>query len=159
MRLFKRKLKNSQSNERSDKLATKIAGLILNAQRKFAASMGKMFSDFSTMSKKAFVLVLFFVCGGLSVYYIVDGVVNFTNKQQLKVDQTKIPAHYDQNNDVYLRTTPIDEQTWQQIKTVRQYIDSLKIDSGQQFDSLIKNRPGLIDSIATLEEMYYSQNK
>jgi hypothetical protein len=161
MRLFKRKVKelNAAKSSGSDKVAGKIAGFIVKAQTKFADVMNRNFSGISTKRMKIFLFLFCLVSGGLSIYYIVNAVFNHDKKNNsFKIDHVDVPKHYDKTGDELIHSQIfIDEETMQNIQVFKQYMDSLKTKGAKQYDSIMLERPGLMDSITMLEEIYYSQ--
>ena len=161
MRLFKRKEKeqNAAKSSASDKVAGKIAGFIVKVQTKFADVMNRNFSGISTKRMKIFLFLFCLVSGGLSIYYIVNTVFSHDKKNNsFKIDQVNVPMHYDKTGDEL--THPqifVDDETMKNIESFKQYMDSLKTKSTKQYDSIMLERPGLMDSIKMLEEIYYSQ--
>jgi hypothetical protein len=161
MRLFKRKVKeqNITKSAASDKVAGKIAGFIVKVQTKFADVMNRNFSGISTRRMKIILFLFCLVSGGLSIYYIVNAVFTHDKKNNsFKIDQVDVPKHYDKTGDEL--THPqifVDEETMKNIESFKQYMDSLKTESTKQYDSVMLERPGLMDSIKMLEEIYYLQ--
>jgi len=161
MRLFKRKVKeqNTAKSSASDKVAGKIVGFIVKAQTKFAHVMNRNFSGISTRRMKIFLFLFCLVSGGLSTYYIINAVFSHDKKNNsLQIDHVDVPKHYDKTGDEL--THPeifVDEETMKNLESFKQYMDSLKTKSTKQYDSIMLERPGLMDSIKMLEEIYYSQ--
>ena len=164
MWLFKKKKNELQSEEKttmSDKIAGKIAGVGIKAQRLFAGRMNKLFmkTDYKRLK-----LILIFFCvsaGGYSIYLIAISVFSAEQKQQsFEIQQMDIPKHFNKTGDETV--TPeatVDEQTYLQIQDFRQYMDSLKLNRTNEYDSILQARPGLLDSVQVLEQIYLSQKQ
>ena len=164
MWLFKKKKKELQSEEKttmSDKVAGKIAGVGIKAQRLFAERMNKLFmkTDYKRLK-----LILIFFCvsaGGYSIYLIVNSVFSPERKQKaLEIQQMDIPKHFNKSGDeTIMPEATIDEQTYLQIQDFRKYMDSLKLNRTNEYDSILQARPGLMDSVQVLEQIYLSQKQ
>lgn len=161
---FKKKKKEVQSDDKttvSDKVAGKIAGVGIKAQQLFAEKMNRIFmkTDFKRLK-----LLLIFFCvsaGGYSIYLIVNSVFSPERKQKaLEIQQMDIPKHFNKSGDeTIMPEATIDEQTYLQIQDFRKYMDSLKLNSTNEYDSILQARPGLMDSVQVLEQIYLSQKQ
>lgn len=164
MWLFKKKKKELQSEEKtlmSDKVAGKIAGFGVKAQRLFAEKMNKLFmkTDYKRLK-----LILIFFCvsaGGYSIYLIADSVFSPEREQKsFEIQQMDIPKHFNKTGDeTVMPEATIDEQTYLQIQVFRKHMDSLKLNKTTEYDSILQARPGLMDSVQVLEQIYLSQQK
>lgn len=164
MWLFKKKKKELQSEEKTtmaDKVAGKIAGVGIKAQRLFAERMNKLFmkTDFRRLK-----LILIFFCvsaGGYSIYLIANSVFSAERKQKaFEIQQMDIPRHFNKTGDeAVMPEATVDEQTYLQIQDFRKYMDSLKLNRTNEYDSILQARPGLMDSVQVLEQIYLSQKQ
>lgn len=164
MWLFKKRKKEVQSDAKttvSDKVAGKIAGIGIKAQRLFAERMNKLFmkTDYKRLK-----LILIFFCitaGGYSIYLIANSVFSPERKQKtFEVQQMDIPKHFDKTGDeTVMPDATVDEQTYLQIQDFRKYMDSLKLNRTKEYDSILQARPGLMDSVQVLEQIYLSQKQ
>ena len=164
MWLFKKKKKEVQSDDKttvSDKVAGKIAGVGIKAQQLFAEKMNRLFmkTDFKRLK-----LILIFFCvsaGGYSIYLIANSVFSPERKQiAFEIQQMDIPKHFNKSGDeTVMPEAIIDEQTYLQIQDFRKYMDSLKLNRTNEYDSILQARPGLMDSVQVLEQIYLSQKQ
>ncbi len=164
MWLFKKKKKEIQSDDKttvSDKMAYKIAGVGIKAQQLFAEKMNRTFmkTDFKRLK-----LILIFFCvsaGGYSIYLIANSVFSPERKQKtFEIQQMDIPKHFNKSGDeTIMPEATIDEQTYLQIQDFRKYMDSLKLNRTNEFESILQARPGLMDSVQVLEQIYLSQKQ
>ena len=53
----------------------------------------------------------------------------------------------------------ITESEYRKLENARLYIDSLKMNTVKLYDSLVQQRPGLIDSLNKALEIYHQQKK
>ncbi len=164
MWLFKKMKKELQSEHKttmSDKVAGKIASVGIKAQRLFAERMNKLFmkTDYKRLK-----LILIFFCvsaGGYSIYLIANSVFSPERKQKaFEIQQMDIPKHFNKTGDeTVMPEVSIDEQTYLQIQDFRKYMDSLKLNRTNEYDSILQTRPGLMDSVQVLEQIYLSQKQ
>ena len=164
MWLFKKKKKELQSEEKttmSDKVAGKIAGVGIKAQRLFAEKMNKLFMKTDYKRLKLILISFCFSAGGYSIYLIADSVFSPERKQKsFEIQQMDIPKHFNKTGDETLMPeATIDEQTYLQIQDFRKYMDSLKLNRTKEYDSILQARPGLMDSVQVLEQIYLSQKQ
>jgi hypothetical protein len=164
MWLYKRKQKDKGIRDRitvSDKVAGKIAGLGIKIQQLFAERMNRIFmkTDFKRLK---LILVLFCIsAGGYSIYLIANSVISPDRKQNsFEVQKMDVPKHFNKTGDENLIPEAyVDEETYQQIKLFRNYMDSLKQKRRNEYDSILQARPGLMDSVQMLEQIYLSQKQ
>jgi hypothetical protein len=164
MWLFKKKKKELQSEEKttmSDKVAGKIAGVGIKAQRLFAERMNKLFMK--TDYKQLKIILIFFCvsAGGYSLYLIANSVFSPERKQKaFEIQQMDIPKHFNKTGDeTVMPEATIDEQTYLQIQDFRKHMDSLKLNRTNEYDSILQARPGLMNSVQVLEQIYLSQKQ
>ena len=164
MWLFKKKKKEVQSDDKttvSDKVAGKIAGVGIKAQQLFAEKMNRIFMK--TNFKRLKLLLIFFCvsAGGYSIYLIVNSVFSPERKQKaLEIQQLDIPKNFNKSGDeTIMPEATRDEQTYLQIQDFRKYMDSLKLNRTNEYDSILQARPGLMDSVQVLEQIYLSQKQ
>ncbi|MGB4774813.1 MAG: hypothetical protein WBP45_06560 [Daejeonella sp.] len=164
MWLFKKRKKEVQSDDKttvSDKVAGKIAGVGIKAQQLFAEKMNRTFmkTDFKRLK-----LILIFFCvsaGGYSIYLIANSVFSPEKQQKtFEIQQMDIPKHFNKTGDeTVMPDATVDEQTYLQIQDFRKYMDSLKLNRANEYDSILQARPGLMDSVQVLEQIYLSQKQ
>lgn len=164
MWLFKKRKKEVQSDDKttvSDKVAGKIAGVGIKAQQLFAEKMNRTFmkTDFKRLK-----LILIFFCvsaGGYSLYLIANSVFSHERKEKaFEIQAMDIPKHFDKTGDeTVMPDATVDEQTYLQIQDFRKYMDSLKLSRANEYDSILQARPGLMDSVQVLEQIYLSQKQ
>lgn len=139
--MFRRKKKTSTENGLQDKVARKIAGGIILLQTIISNRMN------SLKRLKEILISFCILSAGLSVYFFVDAIVT-KPKATFKIDQLKMPKHFDQSGDEIMNNEMPDD-IYQQIQEYKQYMDSLSLPI----------RTGLMDSIRILEEIYLQQHK
>jgi hypothetical protein len=132
---------------KTDKVAGKIAGWIIKCQTKVSDFMNKRLSKLSIKRTKVLLVVFCLFWGGLSIYFIVYAVLN-KKPHTLKVDPLNLPQHFinDENSE---REDRVGTDTYKKIQEYKKYMDSIH----QTI------RPGLLDSMNMLEQIYLSQQK
>jgi len=164
MWLFKKKKKELQSEEKttmSDKVAGKIAGVGIKAQQLFAEKMNRTFMKTDFKRLKLILIVFCITAGGYSIYLIANSLFSPERKQKaFEIQQMDIPKHFDKTGDeTVMPDATVDEQTYLQIQDFRKYMDSLKLNRTNEYDSILQARPGLMDSVQVLEQIYLSQKQ
>ncbi len=109
---------------------------------------------------KALLILFCLSAGGDSIYLTVNAITGPEKQQKsFKVDQVDVPKHFDETGDEIMTDAYVDEETFYKIQGFKKYMDSLKQNKGNQYDSILQARPGLMDSVQVLEEIYYSQKQ
>jgi hypothetical protein len=145
----------------SDKLAGKIAGSILKMQTSFSNQMNQLFKKMSIKKIKLILISFCFVIGGYSVLLIIEGLIKDDYKPDgFNGSKQKLSIHFKSGNSQIVDPAKyINEETFRKIEQFKNYMDSLKKQNGYLYDSIIKARPLLLDSVLKLEEIYFSQNQ
>lgn len=146
MMFWKRK-KQIKENPIRDKVADKIAGGLLAVQTKFSDKMDKIFSTMKVKRIRLWLVLFCFISGGLSIYFFIDALVA-KPKAAMKIDNVKMPQHFDKSGDEIMEN-PVPDEMYRNIQEYKKYMDSI----GEPI------RPGLLDSITILEELYLSTKK
>jgi hypothetical protein len=144
---WKRKKKETTENPLQDKVAGKIAGGFIWLQTKFSNWMNKIFTGMNRKKLKIILIAFCLVSGGLSIYFFIDALVS-KPKAKFKIDQVRMPQHFDRSGDEVMENAMPDD-IYQQIQDYKRYMDSI----GEPI------RPGLADSMRILEEIYLQQKK
>ncbi len=164
MWLYKAKKKDKETVNKvtvSDKVAGKIAGLTIKLQQLFAEKMNRVFMKTDFKRLKIILIIFCIGAGGYSIYLITNSVISPDRKQNsFEIQQMDVPKHFDKTGDENLIPEAyVDEETWQQVKQFRNYMDSLKQKRRNEYDSILQARPGLMDSVQMLEQIYLSQKQ
>ncbi len=164
MRLYKSKQRDKETGERetiSDKVAGKIAGFGIKLQQLFAEKMNRVFMNTDFKRLKLLLILFCITAGGYSIYLATASIISPNKTQKsFEVQQMDVPKHFNKTGDEKLIPEAyVDEDTWQQIKQFRSYMDSLKRNRSSEYDSILQARPGLMDSVQMLEQIYLSQKQ
>jgi hypothetical protein len=146
-----------QRNLAVDKAAKRMAVWLLWVQNRFVRVMDKCFCNLPHRWKKAsvFAFVLVGVC--LSFYCI--GEVFFVRERQdalERIGSFKIPRRFMERDVEATENIFVDENTWKRLQDFKIHMDSLRLHDPKEYEKRISQRPGLMDSIHTLEDIYYS---
>ncbi|MBB1285693.1 hypothetical protein HRH25_15015 [Flavisolibacter sp. BT320] len=143
----------------SDKVANKIAAAFNRLQNSFAKRMNKTVDKMNTKRLKKAVVLFSIVFGGMSLYLVINAITR-PAVPKLHVDQVNVPKHFNKAGDEEtVGSVYVDEETFQNITAFKRYMDSLKTSERPQYDSIIKTRPHLMDSVAILEQVYNLQKQ
>ena len=126
-------------------------------KQKLACYLQQRSELLSLKSKKLILLFFFIVCSTGSIFIIInasDKGNNITVKQISKPASTKDSTHLETKSD-----SAITEKDYKRIERFKSYLLQLRDDSttGKKFDSIMLQRPHLLDSITLFEKMYLSQ--
>ena len=144
MKLFRKGLVQTKSGV-SDKAAGWIANSILKVQGKFAGTLGKLSVSWKRKQQWIFLYTVCLVFGGLSIISVIQ---SFKTNHILKTTAIKVPRNIHKESSVRI--------TENEFKKVENFKRSL--DSGSR-EKLKEERPGLMDSLEMVEQLYYSQKK
>jgi len=159
---FSLKHKNNQRqhnrNLKTDKIAVIWANRCLQAQYKVASFLQTK-SEKLSLNTKRLIVIAFSVISLSSCVYLV--VKSFLGNQNIRLSVTaiKVPEQVVQNEDRQVSpSTGVSKNEFEKVKKFRCYIDSLTTsNSGRRiYDSIRKSRPGLIDSLSIIENVYKS---
>jgi hypothetical protein len=135
-----------------DKLAKGIAAFLLSIQSRFAMVMSSRINSLSIKAKRLCLVAFCLGFGGFSIYAFIEAYRG--NQKPMRPSQVSVPKYYDRTG-VEIRE-PLTEGNIKRINQFKKYMDSL-IDSenGQAiYDSILKSRPKLMDSILEVEKLY-----
>lgn len=162
--LLSRNKQNAKGPKKSsfqDKMAKGIAGFLLSIQNRFAGFMDGSINKLTDRSKQVWLVVFCLAFGGFSIYSFVGAFRESGNSgKRIKPDQVAVPKYYDRTNS-NIEEPSVSERDMIRINRFKKYMDSLKksVNGRQAYDSILKTRPGLMDSIQVIEQIYYSQSK
>jgi hypothetical protein len=147
-----------------ERTARKVAATISLVQNGFANIMGRWVNRLTVKGKKIFLLIFCLVFGSYSLYIMLTIFMSSGNELARAVtpDPISIPKHFDKAGDENTNVMPaVSENDFRKIQEFNRYMDSLKKSpSGKKvYDSIIVMRPGLLDSVKMLENIYLLQNK
>ncbi|WP_448635363.1 hypothetical protein [Pedobacter panaciterrae] len=132
-------------------LAEKIAFVLLKVQRKWATGMQKMTIGLSIRKLKVYVVIITLTMTGYTTFLVysslTDSHIRLPRMGSIqKPLMPKFDQEYTNNKDTLMLI---------RLKKFHKYMDSLDVsESGKKLrDSLLRQRPGLLDSLNQLEEL------
>lgn len=154
MRLFKKNIAPGAG----DKAAGWIANTILRIQRKFAEVLEKKSISWKAKQQWIFLYLVCLVFGGLSVVAIIKAFNKKASNILSKPAAIKTPRMIPDEN---RSTVMITDNEIRKVHIFKHTLDSLsKTDYGKiKVKNLLERRPGLMDSLEMVEQLYYSQKK
>jgi hypothetical protein len=160
--LFRRKRK-ADDHPIKDKAAKSIAGFLLKIQSRFSDFMNASTKNIPAKNIKIILIAFCLFGGGFSIYLIGEAILKPDKEQkEYKIDQVNVPKYYDRNGNEELEADQyVDQETYQRIEAFERYMDSLAQNTTGRtiHDSILIVRPGLMDSLKMLKEIYQSQLK
>ena len=141
MKLIKRK--EGQVNI-PDKAATGIANGILKSQRWFATTLESITNKWKQKQQWIFLSTVCFLFGGLSIAAVVNSFKVTENAKTLMPKSISVPQNIFKEDKLFIITV-------NEFQKVQEY--------KRTHPNLIKERPGLFDSLVLIEQSYYSQKK
>ncbi|RYZ25594.1 MAG: hypothetical protein EOO10_17870 [Chitinophagaceae bacterium] len=159
---FNRKAKSEQQNQHSfqDKVAAGIVQKGIKLQLRWAHFMHRKTEHLSSSAKRICLLLFCTVTLGCSLFTMVK---SFQGNRQVKalVTPIHVPAHAAETGDKHTYGfQPLRKDEIQRIELFKDYINGLhKTEGGKLLrDSILLARPGLMDSIRIVEELYQLQS-
>ncbi len=141
MKLFKRK--EGRINI-PDKVATGIANGILKSQRWFANTLESLTNKWKQKQQWIFLYTVCFLFGGLSIAAMVNSFKVPENAKAVIPKSMTFPKNIYKEDKAFLIT----ENEFQKVQEFK-----------RTHPNLVKERPGLFDSLVLIEQSYYSQKK
>lgn len=103
-------------------------------------------------------LIIFCLLFGGSSVGIVIGVLQGKG-QHITVQSISVPAHALDTSRLFKELPVLEQQLQENIQRFKRHMDSLYQYAPAAFDSVMKIRPGLIDSLTLVESIYQQQLK
>lgn len=158
--LFKKRKKDWQPVDRprlTDTAAQKGANIIISVQRKWASGMDKLTRHWTGPQKKIALVSFCLLLGahsGIALYHAFNP--KPVKRTIIPVTRIKPPAIQDNTTS----TPNLNDPAYLRVKQIHAYLDSLKgsSDGRAKYDSLIQQRPGLMDTIIMIENFYQTSN-
>ena len=161
--LFKKRKKHKAKEHDPTRYASvkRMAAWFLGRQRHCADMMQRKSERLSPTGKLVLLSLFCLSASSMSIYLVATSLSRKTNKV-ISVPAIKTPAYTARTGDENTRSPVlISRQEFLRIERFRRYMDSLSrnVSGRLVYDSIVKRRPGLMDSLALIEHMYQSQTK
>src|SRR6266487_1609503 len=149
--LFKRR-KNIEEENTTPIALKKFAEGLNNRLHNYADYLQQKTEHLSMHTRRLSLFVFCLLFGSISICVIIK---SFTDKKNsFSIHSITVPAYADKSNDNLLREqTIISEKEFHRVELFKHYMDSLQksLTGKYLYDSILKARPHLIDSILLLE--------
>lgn len=161
--LFKKRKRIDDQDQTATRYASvkRLVAWLLAHQRSCADSMQRRSERFSATGKLVLLSLFCLSASSISIYLVASSLSGKTGKV-ISVPAIKTPAYTARAGDENTRSTVlISREEYQRIEHFRRYMDSISQSLTGKFiyDSIVRQRPGLMDSLAIIEKMYQSQTK
>ena len=143
----------------TNKAALLISSTLLRTQHLFAIMMNRVFGKLGNSKSKFLLWVFCLTSGGYSVFLMLS-FMSKSNEQAsfLKTETVERPRYFDNAGDpIEERRALYSDYDVKRLEDFIKSVDSLKLNNTRTYDSIIKARPGLVDSCKRLIEMINSQ--
>lgn len=161
--LFKnRKTQSSvKGNAAQERVANNIVSVCIRLQQRWADFMQRHTERFSRNGKLIILSLFCVTAGSLSVYLIWSSVTSHKASSFTVIHFKKPPYAVKSGDENTKALVIVSEAEYEKIQRFRFYMDSLaRSPSGKElYDSILSQRPGLMDSILLIENIYQSQIK
>lgn len=149
-----------EANPFQDKLAIRIAQSAFKLQRLFSSFLACRAASLSSRSLKA---ATFIICASwiaISTYFIVTAFTKDIPHQSFAFSKIKtMPlAQAHKRGPSYIHPN-ITVKEYAALENFRNYMDSLRRNLNPAYDSILSVRPGLMDSVQLLEDIYNHPKK
>lgn len=161
--LFRKKKTKSavKENVAQERLANNIVSTCIRLQQRWANFMQRYTERLSHNGKLIALSLFCLIAGSLSVYLIANSIMS-RKASSFTVTPLKKHPYTNKSGDENTKALEIvSKAEYEKVQRFRHYMDSLaRSPSGKKlYDSILINRPGVMDSILFLENIYQSQNK
>jgi hypothetical protein len=157
--LFRKRKKQNISNGLTvhDKAATRIAVFFTSLQNRFACFMNTKINKLSNQSKKIWLVAFCSLSGAITISTLVYAL----STPGLTIPEpVRFPKYY-HSADSKTSEPLVTGRDVMRIQNFKVYLDSLtkSVPGKALYDSIMRARPGLVDSIRVCQELYSSQQK
>lgn len=157
--MFKRYRKIKEKRLLLFGLFQRLSEYVERYQRKASSYLNAKASKLN--GKQLFISLCVFclVFGGWSGYVIWQGF--YSSAKTLHIQSVSIPKHGIQPKINAPIINALPGRELKEIEKFQQYLDSLQLSTGGKhvYDSIVHNRPGLLDSLRFIQQLYYEQLK
>ncbi len=158
LKLFKRKrVVTGEANK--ENRHPELPSLYKRLQIRWAKWMARRTARLSKKNWTVILLLFVLLSGGYSGYLIINSLYS-PAISLIRITHIRKPACMTQTGDPPIKAL-MQEVEFQRIRRYKQFMDSLarSPDGSRKYDSILYQRPGLMDSIQALEQYYHSQKK
>lgn len=148
-------------NATQEEVAYRIVSVCIRFQKKSAALM-QHYTEQLPRNGKLIMFFLFCIIGGSLSLYLIASSMMHGSASSFTITHFKATPFAGKSGDENTKASVIvTKAEYEKIQRFRLYMDSLaRSPSGKKnYDSILKYRPGLMDSVLFIENIYQSQNK
>jgi hypothetical protein len=152
--------KQHNQNAAQDKIAFSIIRKCIRLQSRWADYLQRKSDRLSAKVKKYALISFCLLAGGCSLYSIIES-FRTTSDNVFSVAPIKVPEHAIKTEEANRQPSIIiTKDAFENVQRFRYYMDSLtRSSSGKRtHDSILAARPGLMDSVRIIDEMYKTKN-
>ena len=139
----------------------KMGARINKQQRKWADYLNGKVKGAAHGSKMFWLIVFCFLFGGSSIFLMVSSVGE--SARQLLIDRISVPSFMMQDKDPsdFIPLPILSKNEYENILAFEKYMDSLKNTPAAKlkYDSICIIRPGLMDTLLLIKELFLQQSK
>jgi hypothetical protein len=140
----------------SEKIAKLISDKLLNLQKKFAEKMTTYTAGHSLQSLKAFFIVVCSIAIALSTWTIIDSFKTKGVQYKPRVSHIKFTIPPEGKKEI---PVIVSKKEFMRLQNFKRWMDSLRNSRVTVYDSIQRVRPGLLDSLTKIENLYLSNQK
>lgn len=158
----KRKQKVEKGRALYKRVKDRLVTAIFRMQFRVVAQLNHKLASLPVKTLKIVFVGICLSGGGLSGRLVMQAFTKKEASKALLFDSIQMPSHVKQTDEGRRELSPlIFQQEYHRLQTFHALLDSLQQDKmgRRQYDSLLKARPHLLDSIAVLEQFYSSLQK
>ena len=150
-----------KENPAQERLASSIVSACISLQQKWADFMQRHTERLSRKGKLVILSLFCMIAASLSIYLIASSVTSRKASSFAVIHLKKLPYTVKSGDENTKALVIVSKAEYERIQRFRFYMDSLaRSPSGKQLhDSILIHRPGLMDSILLIENIYQSQIK
>src|SRR4030095_3694922 len=153
MQLYKKKKGNLEENGFASRTKDYFKEAVEKRKIKIASWLQEKSARFSSIQKKAALIVFCIVFGGTSVFILARSIKSYNfNSDNLYIHR--------QDEKLYPTAIPrISDSAYQRVKRAKQWLDSLKRTDSNRFKVILLSKPYLLENLQFIEHIYQSQSK
>lgn len=154
----------SQQNESGEGLSSNIKRYVAKKEGNLAGYLNKKVNGLSVKGQMFFLFAFCTLFGGVSLYLVLNTFLGpNSSSSSIKPQSINIPRNLNKTGEenIYPNLL-VTEEDIKQVRAFRLFMDSLHLTPNGKpiYDSILTNRPGLMDTISMLEQLYLlQQNK
>jgi len=145
------------------RVSTGINQYVSGKEQKVATFLNRKAEGLSTKGKKWFLAIFCLVFGGISFYLVIHTAISKSSRSAaIEPSAISVPQHMNKTGEENLYPgVLVTEEDMKQVRVFKLHMDSLRLSTSGRamYDSILKARPGLMDTVSMLEQLYLLQQK